>query len=278
MQMIKFRQLLVTPTQAAEWLQKNPTNRDYKPNIGKHYANLMSKGEFSESSPIPISFDHDGNLIDGQHRLSGVILSGKSVWMTIAENVPSENFKIIDRGAKRTPGDIFKISGIENSKICAAIIHKFLLAKKFSGKKFVGNDGSDNYRIFSVNDLINEYNLRPFYWQHIINFVHKSNKSFGGFLDPSLLGAWYAATSDISESDANTYFTALTTGIGFTNDKDPILQYRNYLIKNKETRHIKTVVSSNRYAMFVKSWNMFRDKKLKTLTYQPSQESFPILK
>jgi len=274
----KYKQVLVTPELAAEWLQRNPNNRDFKDNIAKNYAQLMTRGEFSQSSPIPISFDEKNNLLDGQHRLQAVIISGKSVCMTIAENVPAENFKIIDRGTKRTPGDIFKMSGIENSKICAAIIQKFLSGKKLSGKRQAGTDSSDNYRMFSMDDLLAEYKKRPDYWMHVIEFVNKSHKSFGGFLDPSLLGAWYAITSDIHEADASRYFNALTSGLGFTSEKDPVLQFRNYLVKNKETKHIKTVIASNRYALFVKSWNMFRDKKLKTLTYQPTTEQYPVLK
>lgn len=276
-QLIKYKAVLVTPELAAEWLKKNTINqRDYKSRIANSYANLMIRGEFSQSSPIPISFDENGNLFDGQHRLNAVIISGKSIWMMIAENVPSENFKYVDKGSKRSSGDIFKISGIENSKLCSAIIQKYLFIAKLPGKKVAGTSSSDNYHMTSIDDLLSTYNNKKDYWQHVVEFANKSHKSFGTFLSPSFFGAWYASCCDISQQEALTYFNALTTGVGFTSDKDPILQFRNYLIKTKETKN--NVLASTRYALFIKSWNMYRTNTVKTLTFQPSNEKFPVLK
>jgi len=266
---ITTKEVLVTPEIAAKYLKNNVNNRDVKPGVVEAYAAQMRNNEWKEGNPQPISFSVSGLLIDGQHRLSAIIKSGKAQRLMIAENVSDDMFSVIDRGSKRTPGDIFKMADIKNPILTSAIIVKFLN----TGKRINAIECRP-----TMQQLMEEYQKRPDFWNHIVDFSTNAKKSFGGFLEPSLLGGWYAQCSDIDQSQADIYFKALISGIGFVNEKDPILQYRQYLIKNKEDKHLKNVLSSIRHALFIKSWNMLREKKLHILKYSPKQEKFPTLK
>jgi hypothetical protein len=58
-----------------------------------------------------IAFDRDGVLIDGQHRLWAVVMSGKSVEMHVWRNLSQESLLAIDNGRTRTMADILKLAG-----------------------------------------------------------------------------------------------------------------------------------------------------------------------
>lgn len=272
MKELKREFLLVTPAIAAELLKNNNCNRILRPAVIADYAGQMARGEWRENTPERLLISPSGRLLNGQHRLHAVVESGITFTFEVAYNVPEDMFDIIDRGARRTPGDILSIAGVKNPILTAAIIVKFLNM----GKKATGYATADKP---SMKQIRNEYDNRPKFWDHIVDFANNSKKSFGGYLEPSLLGSWYALCSDISVKDADRYFAGLTTGLGFTNEKDPICQYRQYLLKNREEKHLHTALASTKLALFIKSWNMMRDQKLKSLRYSPKVEiDFPVLK
>ena len=56
-----------------------------------------------------IKLDADGNIIDGQHRLTAVAEGNEDVPMIIVSNVPEKVKQYLDQGAKRSEGDRLKI-------------------------------------------------------------------------------------------------------------------------------------------------------------------------
>ena len=81
--MEKFEIITVTPEMAQEWLKHNPNNRNIRYATVKSYALQMIAGDWDITGQA-ISFDTEGKLIDGQHRLSAVILAKKPVKMLVA--------------------------------------------------------------------------------------------------------------------------------------------------------------------------------------------------
>ena len=92
----------ITPALAAEFLRHNKSNRPVVKNQVARLARAMQEGSF-ETLPAGISFDRDGNLIDGQHRLNAVIKSGCTVKMAVTRNAKSSIY--MDRGVRRTTAD-----------------------------------------------------------------------------------------------------------------------------------------------------------------------------
>ena len=110
----------ITPDLAEKWLERNRQNRRVRTDRVDRYAELMSGGDWLVS-PDAIAFDHQGRLINGQHRLKAIVQSGETVQALVAWNLPPDAFKIADVGVKRTGGDVLRIEGFRNPEELAAV-------------------------------------------------------------------------------------------------------------------------------------------------------------
>lgn len=122
-----FKQETITPEIATEMLAKNFGNRRVNGKRVTMLAKDMESGNWTES-PQPISFDPDGNLLDGQHRLTAIKKSGIPVQMSVAYEVPKE--AVIDRVLERSPGDALYMRGMigfdMSHKEVMAIVNRYL--------------------------------------------------------------------------------------------------------------------------------------------------------
>lgn len=94
----------ITPELAQKYLEKNVDNRVVR---NKHFAKMvrdMEQGHYLVTHQ-GIAFDKEGYLSDGQHRLMGVVRSGKSVWMLVTRGLDSNVKNIIDLMARRLATD-----------------------------------------------------------------------------------------------------------------------------------------------------------------------------
>ena len=127
---ITYKTINVTPSMAETWLEKNNNNRKLSSSVIKNYAEKMKKGHWNLTHQS-IAFDKDGNLVDGQHRLSAVIISGIPVVMTVAF-YPSklDPFSIaLDDGKKRNFSDLTGIpkEDIEIMKMWINVFHPLII-------------------------------------------------------------------------------------------------------------------------------------------------------
>lgn len=67
----------------------------------------MRAGRFEGIDTIKL--DVEGNVIDGQHRLSAIVESGEPQYMIIVTSVPESIKQYLDQGAKRNEGDRLKM-------------------------------------------------------------------------------------------------------------------------------------------------------------------------
>lgn len=112
---------LITPHKAQEYLRNNH-NRPLSKRIVHGYAQQMRRGEWVLTHQ-GLAFSADGQLLDGQHRLSAIIASGCSVSMLVSRHVPDVAQLSMDIGAKRTVTDAAKlVYGIELHKTAAAVV------------------------------------------------------------------------------------------------------------------------------------------------------------
>lgn len=102
--------MLVTPQLAEEWLGRNDANRNLRPSRVAKYARDMRAGRWALTGEA-IKFDHAGNLIDGQHRLTAVRDSGQTVELLVVRGLAPTVRGVIDTGAKRTASDALRMAG-----------------------------------------------------------------------------------------------------------------------------------------------------------------------
>jgi len=79
---------MISPKLAEEYLLKNTSNRKLRLGTVETYARDMAEGRW-EVTHQGIAFNKEGELIDGQHRLSAIVLSKRSQKMVVTRNVNS---------------------------------------------------------------------------------------------------------------------------------------------------------------------------------------------
>lgn len=100
----------VGPDVATGWLEGNTHNRPLKQTLVDRFVRDMQAGRW-QLTHQGIAFDADGVLIDGQHRLWAIVLSGVPVQLRVFFNEPIETMRAVDTGLARSNFDVLHLSG-----------------------------------------------------------------------------------------------------------------------------------------------------------------------
>lgn len=95
---------LITPEIAKAYLQHNRVNRALRSRAVEELMRDMKAGAFKLTHQ-GIAFDKDGNLVDGQHRLTAIALSGCTVQMMVTRDMEDDCSAQIDTGKVRSYRD-----------------------------------------------------------------------------------------------------------------------------------------------------------------------------
>lgn len=98
----------MTPAMAAALLERNPQNRKLAPERINAYAEDMRAGAWHLNSQS-IGLGRDATLLDGQHRLHGVVRAQCTVPMFVACGLSPSARGTIDQGRPRSIGDNLRI-------------------------------------------------------------------------------------------------------------------------------------------------------------------------
>jgi hypothetical protein len=116
---VQSRRVLVTPDLARSWLEQVPRHqRRVSWRRVDQIAKTMIRGEWRLTAEA-ITFDSDGGLIQGQHRLHAVVQSGVTVEFYVTEGAPPESFAVIDRPRVRS-ADQFMVGAYQHTVLAAA--------------------------------------------------------------------------------------------------------------------------------------------------------------
>lgn len=77
---MELKREIITPELAKKYLGGNEGNRKIRPQVVAAYMADMLNGNWNDSPDIvtPIMISREGRLIDGQHRLTAVSMTGLS--------------------------------------------------------------------------------------------------------------------------------------------------------------------------------------------------------
>lgn len=116
----------VSPAIATNWLEKkNKNNRNILDAIVDKYARDMANGRWVFTGD-PIQFDKEGNLLNGQHRLSAVVKAGKVVQFVIWEGIDASAQDAMDAGRTRNTGQQLHMKGYKHGTTMAAVVRVLL--------------------------------------------------------------------------------------------------------------------------------------------------------
>lgn len=104
---------IVTPTVAKTYLATSEGNRNLK---HAHLASLVSMimADQFVMNGSPIRFDQEGNLIDGHHRLTAIVIADKAVKLLVVRGINKDTMQTIDVGVPRSVSDQLKIKRHES--------------------------------------------------------------------------------------------------------------------------------------------------------------------
>lgn len=253
----------ITPKLAEEWLTHNTHNRPLRDSQVAALQGVIERGEWVVNGDT-IRFGAGGKLLDGQHRLYAIALSGIPVDTFVVKGLVDRVQSTVDVGAKRSLADALRLEGITNAVLLAAALSYY-------------------WRI--LNGHVRLSSVRPTITQGLALF-----DSSPGFRDAmtvsarvrsrfrisgGMLTAVYYQFSQIDVDAADMFIDKLIDGVGLT-EHDPIYVLRQRLIRNGAGSMPSTLMT---HALIVKAWNAWRNgEEVVNLTWRPSgvtAEAFP---
>ena len=112
---LKSEMMFVTPEMATQWLEKNSNNRSVRRHRVKKLRDDLKNNRFYATHQ-GIAFNCNGDLKDGQHRLTAISEEGIGAWMMVTTGLPLSALAYVDRGSGRQIQDNAKLAGFDVSK------------------------------------------------------------------------------------------------------------------------------------------------------------------
>jgi len=258
---------LITPAIAEEMLKKNTMNRFLRPMKLLDYIRQMNAGSWKEETGEAIKIAYDGSIIDGQHRLVALIKAGVSLNFLLITGLEKDIFTVIDSGAMRTAGDVFKIAGIENARNISAGVRRYFILKTEKTQ-------FNTMRGISSTEALKLFNQRPKFWQSLYLMANSWYSKSSRILTTSDFIGFYAFFWDIDNDDAFKFMSALGEGIDLSIG-NPIRLLREKLMFSRANPKF-SLIQSVKTALIIKTWNHFRNKsELRILKLDIEREGYP---
>ena len=266
---MKYETELITPEKASKLLANNTGNRQVSRRHVDFLKNQMIQNKWEDCTGEMIKVAESGRLLDGQHRLEALVLSGTSQTMLVGYGFDEKIFNVIDTGKNRTASDLISMNGYKNATSLHAIA-RFVLIYNKDGLKSGRFDSIriPNGEILNFIADNNEIN-------QILNFVKPIYSKIRS-LSASNLGGLYMIISKKNQEKCDEFFNKFGSGLEL-HSNHPIYLLRERLIRDSGSNTKLNV--RDKIAMFIKAWNAFLMGK--TITYASlayhKDEKFPTI-
>ena len=240
----------VTPKLAREMIKLNKENQRYMRVMKVAQFMMDMRGSNWLVTGQGISFDWDGHLCDGQHRLRACI-NAKRPFRTLAMfGCDPKVFTKVDIGRSRSPGDILHIAGITNATTTAAAIRWL---KSYKSNTITPGQTSANAPMTAeaiLNYCMEHGDLRKRISEKIT--LIKGAK----LASPSMGLAFYTLFYRKNKAAAHEYIDKVYGGKEISDDDDPAGVVRSALLANRRKFHRLTQPQCA--YILARGWNAFR--------------------
>ncbi len=262
---IESRTVVITPALAEFLLTRNNHNRPLNKGNANKLALAMSNNEWQYDG-TPISFDKYGKLLNGQHRLNGVIISGKSIIFKITSGFSPSIFATMDVGKVRTGSDVLAIAGIEDYKLIAQtanFVFQFLRGSvSVSASKASRSALRPNISL-SHSQLLDFVEVNPSL-KDSVKFQLKQKKTSGALLPSYVVSGLYFLFAEKNKQQAEEFLTGVLVGENLTSTQS-MFHLRNRLVNSKFDKRNR-LQHNEIVKLTVWAWNKFRtNARVKTL-------------
>lgn len=258
----------ITPTKAQEYLGKSGGNRNISKPVVASYAASMKAGKWLLNGES-ITFDIDGVLLNGHHRLHAIILAGVPIQTFVTRGVEHECYTTFDCGRHRTIGQLISMQGIRNYSIIATSVYSaYLLVNGF----YVGSGSNIKSRKKSNSDVIDFFNRdRDFFCE--IGVLIRSIKQNANILEDGIIGSsiyYLVRIGGYTKEFVDDFFRKACSLD--TCENSTIEKLRKRLIKNRTSSTAKFPKAVT-FAYVIKTWNAYvTGRELKILKFTTEEE------
>jgi len=245
---------------ASTLLKKNTTNRPLLDSRVNKYANQM-KGGLWMLNGEPVIIGSDGTLIDGQHRLTGIVKYDLKVPMLVCQGVDPTSIGTVDIGDSRTGKDVLVIEDNIGPQVAGALASciRFDIMMKHSGS--FTNNGRYAHLVMP-NEIVRVNKEEPGYLR-AVEFV----KSFGRdarILPHGLLSFLAYRFHKIKGDRSDSWMEGLLSGTDLGKD-DMRLHVRNYIIADRQSARRRS--TNSKALAVIRIWKAAMDgRSLKKCT------------
>lgn len=243
------------------------TNRPFSPDRADKYRDAILRGEWTLTHQ-GIALDTEGSLVDGQHRLVGLVLAaervpGTTIRSMVTYDLEPQAFDKVDIGGKRTVGDVLAAHGEKFGSGLAAVARLVIF---YDSKQQVSEWTGATITPDQARELIEkEPEIRE-------------AARWGAYLPIGLPAPEAAARhlilrecGDTGRRFARDFFEAYRSGAGLELGA-PALLLRNVLI-NQKTNTKRKRDGLEQFALIIKAWNAeAAGKPVKTLMWKAVEE------
>lgn len=255
---------LITTEIAREYLEKNTMNRPLAEKQLAKYSGDMKEDMWLETGD-PIKFADTGELLDGQHRLSSIVMVNKSIWLPVVRGLKKDAFMAMDMGKKRSLSDVLHVMGVKNSvrlSVCVSVLcayKKNTIFSVFKQRKM----GSG----FPLKMLLETYEKNKDIDRSYLDTQNICRRYGNKSVPTELVCFLHAARKyyPYSEHEKIFYFIKKVITGELLEEGSAILVYRNYL--QQIVRCNSHISSSFKMALLIKAWNRER-LKIPTKSYE----------
>lgn len=261
----QYKVIEVTPALAEKWLDQNNHNRNLREKAVMAYARDMESGNWAENGES-IKFAKDGTLLDGQHRLQAITLSGVTVRMLVVTGLENGSQETMDDGRKRTLADALHLRGETNAVVLGALLRRALM---WDMGQFRNTGAYTPTNTECLTFLAEHPECR-----NSATAAVALRKPVA--LPASIVGLTHWVFTRIDAEDAEFFFERLGTGANLP-------QHHPVLTLRKKAREVSEgpgrVPEDMLLAFVIKAWNAYRDgDEMRLLRFRPGgaqPEKFP---
>lgn len=260
------QEVRVTPDIAKHWLSFNTSNRQItKSKIDQFKADMEAGNWKDDGATIRFAC---GKLLDGQHRLTSIVLSSVSVRVLVVFGLDSECQVTMDTGRGRTPRDVLSIEGLDSweSRTLGSGIHTIIAYES-------------GLAIYSPSKYTNR-EVRDFYLEHRTGLdasIHacKSYPRNHPLLPHARTLALHYILAKVDRGLANVFFERVLGGVMLQKDS-PMFHLNKRLDEDFKMKITRSAYTQMHFV--IKAWNAMRKgtglKSAKSL-YPRENEPFP---
>lgn len=260
----------ITPSIAEEFLQHNQDNRRIRRYVVARYISMLKNGKWIPNGDT-FRFSTSGRLIDGQHRLTAIAMSGTTLPdQLVVRNLPEKAYNTIDDGAMRTPSDIANAQNWKQARSVMAL-GKLLIASDL-GLNFSSATATvserDALRNVNKNDVV-DYIVN----NNLIEPMYESIRLASIAVD-SVKGsktAWaytlHKITTQYGQEVCDKFLNGVVNGIGISHANDPRTTLRKYITKHVAIPGVQMKLAPQIVAMLTAFNYWIHGKSLQRIVY-----------